>query len=341
MSSAATMSAPDPSQLLMQLATGYMPAACLAAVTQAGIADALASGPQSTSVLAGTAKVNEDSLYRMLRALASIGVFTEIAPRTFANSTASELLIAGRADSQRDFVLWIADSMHLRVYSNLAETLRNGGTTIKHYSGMEFWDYAVNHPETMQLFNNGMTSISKMTMAAILDAYDFSGMGTLADVAGGHGALLTGILKKHTDLQGILFDLPHVADVARTLIAEAGVLDRCQIVGGDFFQSLPEADSYLLKLIIHDWDDAEAIKILKQCVQSMRGNGKVLLAEFVLTPGNTPDTGKWIDIEMLALPGGRERTEEEYAALFSRAGLRLNRIIRTASPLCLIEAVKA
>jgi hypothetical protein len=231
--------------------------------------------------------------------------------------------------------------MHLRVYSNLAETLRKGGTTIKHCSGMEFWDYAVKHPETMQLFNNGMTSISKMALAAMLDAYDFSGMGTLADVAGGHGAMLTGILQKHTNLQGVLFDLPHVADVARTRIAEAGVADRCQIVGGDFFQSVPEADSYLLKLIIHDWDDAEAIKILKQCVHSMRGDGKVLLAEFVLTPGNVPDTGKWIDIEMLALAGGRERTEEEYAALFLRAGLRLNRIVRTTSPLCIIESVKA
>jgi hypothetical protein len=153
--------------------------------------------------------------------------------------------------------------------------------------------------------------------------------------------LLTAILQKHPGLRGIVFDLPHVVEGAKERIESSGVASHCEIAGGDFFQAVPRADSYVLKSIIHDWEETRAVTILKNCATAMRGNGKVILLEFVIDPGNEPNMGKWIDLEMLTMAGGRERTEAEYAELFAKAGLRLTRVVRTASPQCVIEAVKA
>ena len=336
-----TAQAPAPSDLLMQFATGYMPSACLCVVAQLKIADRMAAGPQPVAKLANDAAADEDALYRILRALASVGIFTETSARTFANNPASELLREGTPDSILPMVTWMSDAFHLRVFAELTHSVRTGGTAIKKLTGSDPFDYLEKDKVEGAAFHTAMSGFSKMLIPAVLEVYDFGGLGTLADIAGGQGVALTGILKKHGDLKGILFDRPQVVAQAQERIESLGLSSRCQTVGGDFFASVPAADNYVMKHIIHDWDDARAIQILKNCAGAMRGRGKVILIESVIAPGNAPHFAKWIDIEMLAMAGGRERSEADYAALFSEAGLRLARVVPTKSPISVVEAVKA
>jgi O-methyltransferase domain/Dimerisation domain len=339
--SAPATSSPSPREQLMQLISGFKISACISVVAQLGIADLLAGGPKPVSQLAAAAQVNEDALYRVLRALASVGVFTETAPRAFANTPASELMRSGTRDSMRDVMIWMGDAFHFRVYAELMHSVKTGGTAVKKFTGSEAFEYFEQDKAEGELFNAAMTSFSAALMPAVLEAYDFGGLGTLADVAGGHGFALTSILQEHSDLRGILFDLPHVVSGAKPRIESLGLAGRCQIVAGDFFQSVPSADSYVMKNIIHDWDDARALTILKNCAGAMGGKGKVILIENVISPGNEPHFAKWLDIDMLTLAGGRERTQAEFASLFSQAGLRFSRIVPTKSPVCVVEAVKA
>jgi O-methyltransferase domain/Dimerisation domain len=328
---------------IMQLATGYMPAACLHAAARLKIADVLAAGPKPISELGGAAgQVNQNALYRILRALASLGIFQEVEPGIFANTPLSEQLRSDLAGSSRDTVLFMANPTHLRVFAELMHSVESGETALKKATGLDAFSFLQGNSEEGAAFNAAMTSISASFIGPAVAGYDFGESGTLADIGGGHGFLLTAILQKHPGLRGIVFDLPHVVEGAKPRIAALGLELRCETQGGDFFEALPRAESYIMKSIIHDWDDARAITILKNCAQSMRGkNGRVILVEFVVVPGNDPDLAKWIDIEMLAIAGGRERTEAEYGALFAKSGLRLSRVIRTSSPFCVIEAVKA
>jgi hypothetical protein len=331
---------PTPSQQLMQLATGYIASACINVAAQLKIADLLAGGPLPVSELARGADANEDALYRVLRALASVGVFMETAPRTFANTPISQRLRAGVPDSDRDMVVFLSDGFHFRIFAELMHSVKTGGTCMKKVTGLDPFEYFKQDKAEGEVFHAAMTGFSAMLAPPVLEAYDFSGLGTVADVAGGHGFLLASILKKHSDLRGILFDLPDVVSGARSRIESQGLAARCEIAAGDFFKSVPAADSYVMKHVIHDWDDARAVTILKNCSSAMRGKGKVILIEAVISPGNEPHFGKWLDIEMLALPGGRERTEAEFADLFARAGLGLSRVVHTKSPVCAVEAVK-
>jgi hypothetical protein len=344
MSSPSTQSAAGPglfAQIIM-LARGYTPAACLYAAAKLKIADLLAGGPRPVSELARASKANEDALYRSLRALASIDVFRETALRTFANTALSEAIRSDVSGSARDAVLFMADPLHYSIYGELMHTIETGGTAFKKITGMEPFEFFRQDAEENKVFNNAMTSMSGQFIQPVIEVYDFGESGTLADIGGGHGALLATILGKHRGLHGIVFDLSHVAEGARAPIESLGLAPRCQILGGDFFKAVPPADSYVMKSIIHDWDDAHAIAILKNCADAMRGrNGKVILLEMPVGPSNEPGLAKWIDIEMLAVAGGRERTEAEYADLLAKAGLRLARVVRTASPLAVIEAVKA
>jgi len=330
---------PDPAAQLMQVATGYMASACLHVIARLKIADALITAPKPVAQLAATAHVDEDALYRVLRALASIGIFRETSPRNFANTAVSEAMLT-RAHSLRDMVLFITDPFHFRTFAELTHTMETGESAVRKMTDLEPFEYLQKDKAEGEMFNAAMTSFSAMNMAAVLEAYDFSGLGTLADIAGGHGMVLSSILRKYPDLKGILFDQPHVVSGATASIEMEKLDRRFRIVAGDFFQAVPPADNYLLKHIIHDWDDDRAVRILQNCAEAMTGKGKVILLETVITPGNEPHLGKWIDIEMLVIPSGRERTEAEYAALFTRAGLRLSRVLPTKSPLSVIEAVK-
>ncbi len=328
---------------IMQLATGYMPAACLYTAAKMKIADLLATGPKPISEIAGAAQqANENALYRTLRALASVGIFHEVEPGTFVNTPLSEQLRSDLPGSSRDTVLFVANPLHFRVFAELMHSIESGETAFKKVTGLDSSEFFRQDTEENWEFNAAMTSITTSFIGPVLAAYDFGESGTLADIGGGHGFLLTAILQKHPAVRGVVFDLPHVLEGAKPRIESLGLASRCEIAGGDFFKIVPQADSYVLKSIIHDWDDTRAITILKNCAAAMRRNsGKVILLEFVIDPGNEPSLGKWIDLEMLTMAGGRERTEAEYAELFAKAGLRLARVVRTAAPQCVIEAVKA
>jgi O-methyltransferase domain/Dimerisation domain len=326
----------------MQLCMGYMPAACIYVAAKLGIADLVASMPKTASELASAAGVKEDGLYRVLRSIASVGVFSEVEGRKFANTPLSETLRSDAPNSARDTILFLGDPLHFRTFAELMHSVETGGTAFKKVTGMEPFDFFRHNDEENRVFNAAMTSISAHSIPPAVAAYDFGESGTLADIGGGHGMLLALILQKHPGLRGIVFDLPNVIVGAKPRIESLGLSSRCEIVSGDFFEAVPAADCYVMKSIIHDWADERAIAILKNCAKAMRGaNGKVLLLEQVIGRPNEPSLAKWIDMEMLAMAGGRERTEAEYAELFAKAGLRFARVVPTPSPFSVIEAVKA
>jgi len=331
---------PEHVQHVFQLATGILTVAAFRATLECRIPDRLANGPKPVSELAREAEVHEGALYRCLRAVATTGVFTEVSPRVFANTLASEVLRSNHPSRALDTALWMTNPFHLRSYAEFMHSVKTGETCVEKAVGVSCFEYFPTDAKCNEEFNNAMTSFSSMVVPSVLETYDFSGIGTLCDVAGGHGMLLTSILKKYPSMHGILFDLEHVVAGAHTLIREAGVTDRCQTASGDFFQAVPSADAYIMKHIIHDWEETKAITILRNCAKAMRGNGKILLVEGILPAGDEPHMGKWIDVEMLALPGGQERNEAEYRELLGKAGLRVVRVVPNQSPVCVIEAVK-
>ncbi|HVJ05902.1 MAG TPA: methyltransferase [Candidatus Saccharimonadales bacterium] len=332
---------PQHVQHVFQIASGILIAAAFHATLRCRIPDQLSQGPKSVVELARTSQVDEHALHRCLRAVAATGIFTEVSPGVFANTPASEVLRSDHPSQALDTALWMSNSFHFRTYSEFMHSVRTGEPCVEKAFGMPVFDYFPTDPECNSEFNNAMTSITAMVVPAVLDTYDFAGLGTLCDVAGGHGRLLTSILQKHTDLRGIILDLDHVIRHTQELIATSGIADRCEAVSGNFFESVPTADSYIMKNIIHDWEESKALTILRNCVRSMRGDGKILLVEAILPEGDQPHMGKVVDIEMLAMPGGQERTANGYRELLAKAGLRVERILPNESPLSLIEAVKA
>jgi len=332
---------PDPAaiQQLFQLASGYMVSAALGAAAQLRVADELAAGPRPVADLARRTGANEDALYRLLRALAMVGVFTEVSPRTFALTPVANLLRADVPGSVRDMVLWTCDDLHFRTYAELPHAVRTGETLGERVVKMPVFEYFQRNPEVSARFNNAMTNFSGGIVPAVLEAYDFAGIDVLVDVAGGHGMVLGSILRQYPAMRGILFDLDHVLAGA-TVIDELGVADRCQKIAGDFFTSVPAGgDAYLMKHIVHDWDDEKAGVILTNIRKALEGkpDGKLIVLDAVIKPGNEPDLAKLIDLEMLVFPGGRERTQEEFTALFARHGFELTRVVPTHSPVCVVE----
>ena len=333
--------APDAAALqhVFQLGMGYVVSAALGAATRLDIPDHLAAGPRSTADLARATGAHEDALYRLLRALSMAGVFTETAPRTFALTAAGQLLRAGVPGSARDMVLWMCDEFHYRIYAEMLHAVRTGETVGERVTGRPVFEHFAAEPELAARFNNAMTAFSASVAPAVLQVYDFSGIGTLVDIAGGHGMILASILRQYPAMRGILFDLEHV--LAGNRLAELGVADRVQLATGDFFIAVPAGgDAYIMKHIIHDWDDEKSAVILRNIRTALQGNanGRLILIEAVIQPGDAPDMGKLIDLEMLLLPGGKERTAAEFTALLAGAGFELTRIVPTGSPLSVIEA---
>jgi hypothetical protein len=327
-------------QVLNQVALGYVLSAALNVALELRIADRLADGPRSAADLAKDAGVTEDGLHRVLRALASAGIFEEQQTRTFALNLPAAMLRQGPA-SLYDLGLWMTDPFHFHVYAEMLHSVTTGQPAAEKVTGVPVFEHFAREPKLSAVFNNAMTSWSGPTVAAALKAYDFTGIGVLVDVAGGHGYVLTAVLRQYPEMRGVLFDLDHVIAGAASIIAAAGVSDRVERVSGDFFKAVPAGgDAYIMKNIIHDWDDDRAIAILKNIRAACgdRRDGRVILLEAVIPPGNQPDFGKLIDLEMLLMPGGRERTADEFASLFEHGGFTLARIVPTESPLSVIEA---
>jgi SAM-dependent methyltransferase len=326
-------------QQLMQLSTGYIASTVLYIAVKLRIPDRLAAGPRTAADLARELAVNEDALFRVLRTLASLGVFEQPAARTFSNNTASSMLRSGTPGSMYEMALWMSDPLHFQVYADAMHSVQTGKPAAEKTFGMPVFEYFPKHPEESEIFNNAMTMFSGTVIPAVLDVYDFGGINTLVDVAGGHGRVLTSILQKYPAMQGVLFDLEHVLAGARAVIKDLGLENRCRALSGDFFKAVPQGgDAYIMKHIIHDWDDERAALILKNIREAMKPGGRVILLEAVVTPGSQPDFAKIIDLEMLLMPGGRERTEQEFRDLFAGAGFELTRVIPTKSPLSVIEA---
>jgi len=327
-------------QHVFQLATGYVVSTALQAAVQLRLADRLGDGPRPTAELAADYGMNEDALFRVFRALASDGVFKEVAPRRFELNPAAAMLRSDTPGSLYDMVRWICSPFHMRVYSEAMHSVKTGESAVKKATGVDVFDYFTKDEELSRVFNNAMTGFSKMVVPAALEAYDFSQVRVLVDVAGGHGGVLTGVLERYPAMRGILCDLDHVTAGARQRIASIGMQGRVDCVVADIFTAVPEGgDAYLMKHIIHDWDDARAGLILRNIRKVLPKNGRVILLECVLAPGNAPDFGKILDLEMLMMPGGRERTADEFRALFAANGYELTKIVPTKSPLSVIEAV--
>jgi hypothetical protein len=325
----------------MDIASGAMLAQALGVAAELKIADTIGDGEKHVDELAASTGTHARSLFRVLRSLASLGVFSEKSTGVFVNTPTSHTLRADALGSMRDTVLFMAAPWHHNVFANMLHSVKTGESAWGETHGMQVFEWFGQHPEESELFNRCMTELSTGAAPPIVEAYDFSGIKTLADIAGGHGYLLSQILKANPDLRGILFDQEHVIAGARSLLEREGVADRVQTASGDFFKEVPAADAYIMKHIIHDWSDELSMQIMKTIHSAMIGNGKLLLAEMVVPEGNEPHSSKILDLEMLVSPGGIERTESEYAELFQASGFRLNRVVPTRSPFSVIEGVKA
>ena len=304
-----------------------------------GLADMLVHGPRTAEELAEQTHTHSDALYRVLRALASVGIFAQDDHNRFSLTPLADLLRSDVVGSQRSLAIMMGAEFH-EAWGELLHSVRTGEPGFHKRFGMPFFQYMTAHPERHSMYDAAMTGVHGPETEPMLDAYDFSKFGTLVDVGGGNGLVLAAILNRHPSIQGILFDLPEVVDRARPIISGSGLSGRCQIRGGDFFSSVPAgADAYVMRHIIHDWEDREAIAILRNCGEAMNSGGRILIVETVLPTGNEPCFGKWLDLMML-LVGGRERTVEEYERLFSASGLRLNRIVSTASEVSILEGLR-
>ena len=333
--SAATPPSPTNIQL-MQLTTACWASRCLHVVAELGVADAISDQPQSTEALAKATATQPQALYRVLRLLASVGIF-EWKNGTWNHTEASRFLRSNHPESLRDYVRMLGLPVFWSAFEDLEHSLRTGECAFakRHPEGV--FEYLAKHPKESRIFNSAMTSKSHRDITAILPAYDFSQFATIADIAGGRGHLLRAILKNSTRTKGILFDQPHV--VAEVAPQEG---ERLTVIGGNFFaDSMPKADAYLLMNIIHDWPDAESIKILSAIRRAMSSSARVLIIETVVPDAPGPHLSKELDIIMMAIPGGMERTQEEYASLAAKCALRLERMVETLSPYSVLEMVAA
>ena len=340
--------APDPSannaapgEQLLSILFGFMVSQALALAAKLGIADMLKDGPQPVTELARVAHVQPQPLYRVLRALAAAGIFAEEEKGHFRLTPMAEVLRSDAAGSLRGFATYMGADWHWRAWEDLEYSVREGKPSFEEIYGMPLFEYLPKNPEQAGLFNNAMTSFSAAASAALLEAYDFSGIKKLVDVGGGHGFMLTSILEKYPEMQGIVFDAPPVVDGARKQIAARGLKGRCESVGGNFFEAVPGGgDAYVMKHIIHDWEDEKALKILRHCHQAMTPDGRILIIEMVIPEGNTPSLGKLLDLEMMVFLHSFERTEEEYRALYEQSGFELTRVVATNSPYSVIEGAR-
>ncbi len=325
-------------QQLLQMTLGNWITQGIYVAAELGIADLLNKGPQTAEELAAQTNTHSASLYRVLRALASVGIFAEDSDRRFSLTPLAELLRTDVPNSKRAFAI-MAGAEFYQSWGNLLFAVQTGKQAYEHRYGASFFEYMTERPDRHEIYDTAMNGIHGAETEPMLDAYDFSPFQSVVDVGGGHGLALASILKRYPAMKGILFDLPGVADRARTILSGMGLDGRCQIVGGDFFKSVPSADAYVMRHVLHDWEDDQAVAILRVCREAMSPEGRILVVETVIPVSNEPCFGKWLDLMMLVV-GGRERTGEQYNRLFADAGLKLNRIVPTAHEVSVIEGIR-
>ena len=322
----------------MQLITGFIASQAIHVASKLGLPDLIEGGLKTVEELANETKTHAPSLRRLLRTLASLGIFAEDADGKFTHTALSLTLRSNDPRSVRGLAVMFGSQPIWSSFGHLYEAVLTGQPSFNRVHGTPFFAYLESHPADAAVFNAAMTSGSSAVSAAIVEAYDFSSFQRLVDVGGGHGGLLHAILSANPSLRGVLVDLPAVVAGADTLSAGA-LAERCEIVGTDFFESVPSgADAYVMKHVIHDWDDQDALKILRTCNRAMGSQGKLLIIEWVLKPSNQPDIGKLLDLNMMVNLGGLNRTEADFRALLRQAGFSVTRTIPAGSA-SIIESV--
>jgi precorrin-6B methylase 2 len=324
---------------LRQMFTGYWVSQSIYVIAKLGVADLLRDGPRSAEQLAAVLRVDKSALYRMMRTLASYQLFEEDAEHRFSLTSLGSLLQTEVPGSMRAMSIWNGE-LPYRAWGAVLHTMETGQPALKHALGMKLFEYLSNDPESRRIFDEAMTGLSMQVSQAVVAAYDFSGIKRLVDVGGGQGMLVASILAANEQMRAILFDLPAAVENARRQVEQAGIASRCEVVGGDFFELVPPgADCYVLASVIHDWDDEHSLRILKQCRKAMDHGAKLLLVECVIRDSSEPVFSRLLDLQMLVVTGGRERTETQFTELLAAAGFRVTNIIQTAAPECVIEAV--
>jgi hypothetical protein len=337
--SRASVESRRPQAQLMEMATAHWISRCLHTAAQMGLADQFSGKSKTADELATSTATHPSSLYRLLRTLAGLGVFTEDDAHRFALTPLGEALRTGTPGSVRSAVLTLAGELFTKSLDELHYSVQTGNTSFEKVFGARLFTWLADHPVEASMFSETMVGIHGDEPRAVGAAYDFSQFDTIVDVGGATGNLLTAILDRYAKPQGMLFDLPHVIRDAPPFIQAHGLKDRITIKAGNFFEGVPPGgDAYLLSHIIHDWNEAECLAILGNCRHAMKPAGRLLIVETVLPTGNGPHPGKMLDMIMLAIPGGQERTEPEYRVLLDKAGFRLERIVPTESAVNIVDA---
>jgi len=332
-----------PPGLMFNLIAGRWVTQMIYVAATLGIADLLKDGPRTVEELASAAGAQAGPLYRVLRALASLGIFDEVKNRRFKLTPLAATLRSDVPGSMRGLARMSGSKYQEESWQHLLDGVKTGETPFRKAHGVSYFEYLERHPEDLKVFSEAMTNVSMTENPAIAGAYKFSAMRTVVDVGGGNGSLLRAILEANPKLRGVHFDQPLVSARARegVYLTASSVADRCEFEAGSFFEGVPKGgDAYVIKRVLHDWSDGEAVKILAICRDAMNATGRVLVIEGVIRPGNTPDREKLLDIQMFAI-GGRERTKQDFATLFKEAGLKLTRVIRTNCPLSIVEGLRA
>ena len=332
---------PAPPEVMLKMITGYWVSQAIGVAARLGVADQLAVGPRSSDDLASAVGADPQSLHRVMRMLASIGVFSQPDPGVFALTPLGETLRSDTHSSMRNFAIAETAHGHWQPWGRLLDSVKTGAPMARETLGMELFEWYGQNAEEAEYFSAAMGNLSALVASELVRVYDCTTARTIADIGGAHGVVLAAVLRANPSSRGILFDLPHVIATAADALKAQGVADRCELVSGDFFAAVPDgADLHLLKQILHDWDDERATRLLMNCHRALTPGGKLLLMEMVVPPDNRPSMAQAMDLNMLVLLSGRERTEAEYRDLLERAGFRLERVIPTHSPFQIIEATR-
>ncbi|HEY6929293.1 MAG TPA: methyltransferase [Thermoanaerobaculia bacterium] len=333
---------PPPHVQVIQMGMGYWVSRALYAAAKLNLADKLAAGPRSAAELAKETKTLASALHRLMRLLAGLGILkTQSDGQRFSLTPLGEALKSDAPGAARATLLSLAGPLFWNAFGEYMYSLETGKTAFEKVYGMPAFDYLAKHPEDAANFTQAMVGVHGEEPRAVVAAYDFSGFGTVVDVGGASGNMVVEILNRYPKMRGVLFDLPHVVADAQRSFQARGLVDRTRVEGGSFFDRVPEGcDAYVLSHVIHDWSEEQCLTILGNCRKAMKPDAKVLIVEMVLPGGDEMHPGKLLDLTMLTMPGGQERTESEYAALLEKAGFRLTRVVPTQSAVSVVEAVK-
>jgi O-methyltransferase domain/Dimerisation domain len=330
---------PPPQQMFRNI-TAYWVTQLMGTAARLGVADQLEKGPMQVDELAANVGANPSALYRALRACTAVGVFTEQAGHVFANNELSQTLRSNVPGSMRDFAIAQSAPGHWRPWELLTHAVKTGKPTTVEALGSEVWDWYASHAEESAAFSGAMDNLAAQVAAEVTKVIDFSTVGCVVDVGGAKGTLVSAVLRAFPKTKGVLLDLAHVVEPVRKSLAAIGLAERCEAVAGDFFKSVPQGDVMLLKQVLHDWNDEQCTTLLRNCAAALPKGGRVLVVEMVISEDGRPSPAHLMDINMLVMLHGKERTTTEYGKLFQDAGLRLERVHPTHSPFSIVEAIK-